>query len=313
MGPQRAARRRPSRRRTPRARPGERAAQGRARARAEHAPARGGGGSRAPALLRGPDREQDRPPPGRRARAEGAGHRHLRAPPGRDRHRQGAVRPAHPRQRPAPRRQVRRAELRGPPRVLAGVRALRAHPGGLHRRHGRAQGPVRGGRRRHDLPRRGRRDVAGHAATASPRAPGGRDPARRGVDAPEGRCPGAGRDQRRARGGGGERPLPEGRLLPAQRVPDLAATPPRPRRGHCEPGRALPARVPRAGAARGAVDLAGSDAVPARLPVPGERARARERDRARSGARRPRPARLARSTSPRACARGPRRAPRPGR
>ena len=62
---------------------------------------------------------------------------------------------------------VRRAELRRPARVPARVRAVRPRAGRLHRRHGRAQGPVRGGRRRHDLPRRGRRDVAGHAGASS--------------------------------------------------------------------------------------------------------------------------------------------------
>ncbi len=74
---------------------------------------------------------------------------------------------------------VRGPELRRPARLAARVGAVRPRAGRLHRRHRRAQGPLRGGPRRHDLPRRGRRDLARHAAPPPARAPGGRDPAGR--------------------------------------------------------------------------------------------------------------------------------------
>ena len=47
-------------------------------------------------------------------------------------------------------------KLRRPSGVPAGVRAVRPRAGRLHRRQRRAQGPVRGGRPRHHLPRRDR-------------------------------------------------------------------------------------------------------------------------------------------------------------
>ena len=89
-------------------------------------------------------------------------------------------------QRPPPGQAVRGPELRRPARLAARVRAVRARAGRLHRRHRRAQGPLRGGPRRHDLPRRGRRDLARDAAPPPARAPGGRGAAGR-------------RQQRRAR------------------------------------------------------------------------------------------------------------------
>ena len=89
-------------------------------------------------------------------------------------HRQGAVRPPHPRQRSPAGEAVRGPELRRPARHLARVRAVRPRPRRLYRRHRRAQGAVRGGRPRHHLPRRGRRDLRRDAAPAPARAPGGR-------------------------------------------------------------------------------------------------------------------------------------------
>ena len=66
------------------------------------------------------------------------------------------------------------------PETLARVRAVRLREGRVHRRR-RAQGrPLRAGERRHALPRRGRRPLAGDAAQDPARAPGGRIRAPRG-------------------------------------------------------------------------------------------------------------------------------------
>ena len=86
-----------------------------------------------------------------------------------------AVHEASPR-RAAP---VRRGQLRGPARVAAGERAVRPREGGVHQRRRPAQGAVRAGPRRHDLPRRDRRDPPGHAGQAAPRAAGAAVRARR--------------------------------------------------------------------------------------------------------------------------------------
>ena len=79
-----------------------------------------------------------------------------------------AVHDASPRRR----QPVRRGQLRGPARIAAGERAVRPREGGVHQRRRPAQGPVRAGPRRHHLPRRDRRDPAGHAGQAAARAPG---------------------------------------------------------------------------------------------------------------------------------------------
>ena len=80
-------------------------------------------------------------------------------------------------------RAVRGPELRRPARVAARVRAVRPRAGRVHRRDRRAQGALRGGRRRHDLPRRGRRDVRRRCSCGScgcsRRARSGRSAARR--------------------------------------------------------------------------------------------------------------------------------------
>ena len=97
-------------------------------------------------------------------------------------HRQGAGREGDPLQQPAPGAPVRAAQLRGHPRHAARERAVRVQAGRLHRRADRSAGPVRRGRRRHDLPRRDRRAVAGPAGQAAARAAGGGDsPAGRGA------------------------------------------------------------------------------------------------------------------------------------
>ena len=70
--------------------------------------------------------------------------------------------------------QLRRA-LRRPARG----RALRSHARRVHRRHQRAGRAVRGSRRRHALPRRGRGAVGARAGQAAPRPAGRRGPPRR--------------------------------------------------------------------------------------------------------------------------------------
>jgi tetratricopeptide (TPR) repeat protein len=72
------------------------------------------------------------------------------------RHRQGSARAGRARGVEPPRPAVRPGQLRGAPRAVARERALRPRAGRLHRGHPRQVGAVRGGRRRHDLPRRDR-------------------------------------------------------------------------------------------------------------------------------------------------------------
>jgi cysteine desulfurase/selenocysteine lyase len=94
------------------------------------------------------------------ARAAGARRAHRtqrghRAGDGRDRHRQGTRRTPHP-QGERPRRTVRRRQLRRLLRESHRRRALRPRGRRLHRRAAHAPGMVRGGQRRHAVPRRDR-------------------------------------------------------------------------------------------------------------------------------------------------------------
>ena len=116
----------------------------------------------------------------------------------------------------------------------------------------RQEGALRAGRRRHHLPRRGRRDPPGRAGQAPARAPGGGLRAGRRREAAPGR---RARRQRheprpapRDRGG----PLPRGPLLPARgRRPDAAAAA-RARRAtsRCSSSTSSPRRPPAPPAAR---------------------------------------------------------------
>ncbi len=69
-------------------------------------------------------------------------------------------------------RAVRRHQLRGDSRDAARERDLRPREGRVHRRRRPAPGLLRAGRPRHALPRRDRRDDAGHAGEAAARAAG---------------------------------------------------------------------------------------------------------------------------------------------
>ena len=87
-------------------------------------------------------------------------------------HRQGDGGQGHPRQLAAPRPAVRGAELRRRARDAARVGAVRPRARRLHRRRREQEGAGRGGRGRHHLPRRDRRDEPEHAGQAAARAAG---------------------------------------------------------------------------------------------------------------------------------------------
>ena len=105
----------------------------------------------------------------------------------------------------------------------------------------RAQGALRAGRRRHAVPRRDRRDLAGLPGQAAARAAGRRVRARRRQPHDQGRRAHHRRHQPRPGSRGRHRRVPRGPLLPPQRHAHLAAAAARAHRGH--PGtRPLPAR-----------------------------------------------------------------------
>ena len=107
-----------------------------------------------------------------RARA-GRGAERLHHPdPRRERHRQGAARPRHPRREPARGRALHRRLVRRPDRDAPRERALRPREGRLHRRRPPHQGEVRAGRGRHPVPRRDRRHQPQAAARPPARARG---------------------------------------------------------------------------------------------------------------------------------------------
>src|SRR5262249_1071095 len=71
-------------------------------------------------------------------------------------------------------RSLRGRQLRGAARDLARVRAVRLREGRVHRRRRSKGRPLRAGQRRHALPRRGRRPLAGYPAQDPASPPGGR-------------------------------------------------------------------------------------------------------------------------------------------
>ena len=87
----------------------------------------------------------------------------------------------------------------------------------------RRRGLLRAGRRRHALPRRDRRDAAGHPGQAPARARGGRVPAARGQERDPGGRAGGGRHQQGPDRGHEGRGVPRGPVLPAQRRHPRAA------------------------------------------------------------------------------------------
>ncbi len=92
--------------------------------------------------------------PRRRHPGVGADHR-------RERHRQGAGRRGAPPQQPPGQSRLRQGEPRRHLVIALRERDVRPRPRRLHRCPRRSQGPLRGGPRRHDLPRRDRRPRPG--------------------------------------------------------------------------------------------------------------------------------------------------------
>ena len=168
-------------------------------------------------------------------------------------------------QRSARRQAVRQRELRRDRPRSAHQRALRPPARRLHRRRRGSQGPLRGRRRRHALPRRDRRLPAGAADPAAARARPGRDPPGRRQPADPGRRAHHRRHPSRPRAGRPRRALPPGPLLPAQRLHHH--TPPL--RERARTSRSLVAALPRAAAP-----------PPAASPCSASRRGARDRSRA---------------------------------
>ena len=148
---------------------------------------------------------------------------------------------------------LRRGQLRGHPRDAARERALRAREGGLHRRRReRARGAFEQARRRHALPRRGRRAAARPAGEAPARARETRGAACRRVGGIQLRWTSASlRPPTATSDGRSARQVPRGPVLPA--LGDPARGPPAPGPARRRPGArpALPRRqrAPRSTAA----------------------------------------------------------------
>ena len=135
-------------------------------------------------------------------------HRAARAPfPGADRRgerqRQGAGRAGDPQALAAPHAALLRDQLRGARRRPDRSRAVRPHARRVHRRRDRARGPVRGGRRRHAVPRRSGGVVGAGAGQAAARPPGRRGAPRRREPAAPRRRPHRRGDQPASRTRGG--------------------------------------------------------------------------------------------------------------
>ena len=109
---------------------------------------------------------------------------------------------------------VRRGQLRRDSRGAARDRAVRPRARRVHRRDRRQARPVRGGRRRHAVPRRDRRAVARPAGQAAARAPGAQGQAGRRDRGDRGRRP---RDR-------GDEPRPRGRGRARQRSARTSTT-----------------------------------------------------------------------------------------
>ena len=111
---------------------------------------------------------------------------------------------------------VRQGQLRGASGRAARERALRARTRRLYRRRDDANRQVRAGRHRHADARRNRRDEAGAAGQAAPRAAGRRVHQARQQQADPGRRPHRRGHQPRSRTDDAQRRVPRGPLLPAE-------------------------------------------------------------------------------------------------
>ena len=164
--------------------------------------------------------------------AEGGGDRHDGAARGRERDRQGALRPIAARAQPAGRGAVCRHQLRGHSRDPARDRALRTREGRLHRRRRAQARQVRDGAPRDAVPRRNRRPAArapGQDSARARRAPF--RTRRRDGDGASRRPPGGGDQSRPARRRRGAA-VPRRSVLPALGVSDHRAAAARSVRRH---------------------------------------------------------------------------------
>ena len=157
----------------------------------------------------------------------------------RDRHRQGADRARAARALAARQAAVHHHQLRRDPGEPARVRAVRPRQGRVHRRGRQQAGQVPGGRRRHAVPRRDRRDADRAPGQDPARAAGARGLPGRRHPARDLRYPDPGGDQPRPREGDRERAVSRRPLLPAQRRQRRAAAAARPRRGYPRGGALL--------------------------------------------------------------------------
>ena len=112
--------------------------------------------------------------------------------------------------------------------------------GRIHRRAARSARPLRTCRRRHAVPRRGRRNPAGAAGQAAARAAGGPFRTRRRRTHPRGRRARDRRHQPRSEAGGAARTFSRGPLLPPQRVSGRDAAVARAARRHSPARPAFP-------------------------------------------------------------------------
>nr|GEU28025.1 hypothetical protein [Tanacetum cinerariifolium] len=250
----------------PRARCGRRRRGHPARAPRHHRPARGLAGDGSGAAVGGAVREV-------------AGHG---ADPGRDGQRQGARRAGDPPRgaaQPGTEPAVRGGQLRRHRRIAAGVGTVRPRGRCVHGRAARrARRFVRGGRPRHAVPRRDRRNAAGAAnapAAGAGRArggAGGRHPA------DPGRCAHHQRHPLRPGAARARRPLPRRPVLPAGRVAPVAAAAAGAARRHHKAGRMVAQdRTGVAGSAPASQPACGDGrvrAAAARVRVAGQCARA---------------------------------------
>ena len=145
---------------------------------------------------------------------------------------------------------VRRGELRCAGRDAARGRAVR-HRGAHRYRRPRPARQVRARRRRHPVPRRGRRPVAGRPGQAAACHPGAGRRARRRARHPAAQRAHRRRHQHVTGGAGPARAVPGRPLLPVERSRPAGAAAAPPSRGHRGAGAVLPG-LPRRSRAHGA-------------------------------------------------------------